>query len=136
MATTLTGPSLSALVATGSVYPSRFVKYDTDYQVKQCEAGELPIGVSEAGAKLAPTSENYSAGTAFSAGDVVAIYGVGRTCLLELGSTVSAGDALGPDADGKGITVATQVNFGAIAKTAGVSGDLIEVVVNPGEVDV
>lgn len=134
--TILTGPSLSALVASGSVYPSRFVKYGTtDYEVVQCVATQLPVGISQEGAKLPPTDENYSAGLAFSAGDLIGIYGVGRVCLLELGSTVTVGDALGPDADGKGITVGgtTGVDFGAFAKASGVAGDLIQVVVNPGE---
>lgn len=137
MATILHGPSLSAIVASGSVYPSRFVKYDTtDYKVVQAEADDSVIGISQEGAKLPPTDENYSSGLYFSAGDAIAIYGVGRNCLLELGTTVVVGDALGPDADGKGITVATEKNFGAFAKEGGVSGDLIQVVVNPGEVNV
>jgi len=134
MATITHGPSLSALVATGTIAPSRFVKYGTtEYQVVECNADETPVGISQEGAKLAPTDENYSAGTTFSQGDIIGIYGVGRICLLELGSTVSVGDLLGPDADGKGIAV-TDTAFGAFAKSDGVEGDLIEVVVQPGEV--
>ena len=51
---------------------------------------------------------------------------------LELGGTVSAGDMLKPDANGKGVTAASTNYYGAIAKHGGAAGEKILVVVERG----
>ena len=128
-ATIMDGPSLSAVIASGPVYPSRFVNYGTsDFQVVQASNGGQSIGISQEGRSAPPDDENSSTSYAGTTGDLVAIYGVGRTCLLELGTTVTVGAVLGPGSDGKGILAASNP-VGAIAKQGGVSGDLIQVVV-------
>jgi hypothetical protein len=129
MSTVLDGPSLSAVIASGPIYPSRFVKYAINsFQVAQCGSGDQPIGIAQEGAWLPPDDENSSDSSAGQTGGVLAIYGVGRNCLLTLGSAVSVGAALAPDSQGRGVPASTNP-VGAIAKQSGVSGDLIQVVV-------
>jgi hypothetical protein len=137
----LNGPSLSAIIGSGSVSPSRFVSYVAlassltnptgGFQVEACPSGGTPIGVSEAGSQLPPDDENYAAGNAWAVGSLIGIYGVGRTTILELGSTVVAGTNLSAMADGSGRGVPQTASnpIGAIAKQGGVSGDLIQVIV-------
>jgi len=153
--TILHGPTLSAIVGSGTVSPARFVKYIAlastvanptgGWKVVQCIAGEQPLGISETGTPNAPTDENYGGGIATStgstvakgtsgtgnawgAGDLIGIHSLGRNTLLEIGSTITAGAALGPDAYGRGVP-ATADAVGAIAKQGGFSGDLIQVIV-------
>jgi hypothetical protein len=145
MAFGFNGPSLSAIIGSGTVAPCRFVSYCTavasttgnpghggyaDFLVYASPSGGTPIGISEQGQQLPPTDENYGT-TTWAEGQLIGIYGVGRTCLLELGSTVTAGQLLGPlsDGTGKGGVVSTNATMGAIAKQGGVSGDLIQVIV-------
>jgi hypothetical protein len=153
--TILHGPSLSAIVGSGTISPARFVKYaalgssttnpTNGFLVVQCIAGQQPLGISETGAPNAPTDENYGGGiatatgstvakgtsgtgNAWGKGDLIGIHSSGRNTLLELGSTISAGAVLGPDAYGRGIP-ATVDFAGAVAKQGGVTGDLIQVIV-------
>ncbi len=133
------GPSLSAIIGSGSVSPSRFVSYMSlassvtnpsgGFTVQASPSGGTPCGISEAGSQLPPDDENYAAGNAWAVGQLIGIYGVGRTALLELGSTVTAGQPLGPMTDGSGRGVPGVTPIGAIAKQGGVLGDLIQVVV-------
>jgi hypothetical protein len=75
--------------------------------------------------------ENYSDGNSWALGQLIGIYGVGRTTVLELGSTVTAGQTLSAmsDGSGKGVPQTASNPIGAIAKQGGVSGDLIQVIV-------
>ena len=135
------GPSLSAVIGSGTVSPSRFVAYVSlastvtnpggGFTVQACTSGGTPCGISEAGSQLPPDDENYSSGNSWALGQLIGIYGVGRTCMLELGSTVTAGQTLSAMADGSGRGVPQSASnpIGAIAKQGGVSGDLIQVVV-------
>ena len=139
------GPSLSAIIGSGTVSPCRFVMYSTgvasstanpghggyaDFLVQACASGGTPCGISEMGSQLPPDDEN-STGNSWATGQLIGIYGVGRTTLLELGSTVTAGQTLSAMADGSGRGVPQTASnpIGAIAKQGGVSGDLIQVVV-------
>jgi len=140
------GPSLSAFIGSGTVAPCRFVMYSTavassaanpghgnyaDFLVQACASGGTPCGISEQGQQLPPTDENYGT-TTWANGQLIGIYGVGRTTLLELGSTVTAGTALSAASDnsGKGVPcLGSAYPIGAIAKQGGVSGDLVQVVV-------
>jgi hypothetical protein len=137
----LSGPSLSAVIGSGTVSPSRFVSYVAlassltnptgGFTVEACPSGGTPCGISEMGSQLPPDDENYSSGNSWATGQLIGIYGVGRTTVLELGSTVSAGQTLSAMADGtgRGVPQTASNPIGAIAKQGGVSGDLIQVVV-------
>src|SRR4051812_41273671 len=89
------GPSYSK-VATGNVRPARFVILSTtDDKCTEASASSSPIyGVSGRGARTPPLSgldDTYHA----IAGETVLIYGPGdKDCVVELGGTVTAGDAL------------------------------------------
>ncbi len=135
MPTIMDGPSFSAVIASLNVSPSRFVKFGTtSFQVLQCVGSDAPVGVSQEGQKYPPSDENASNTYAGSAGDVIAIYGPGRTCLLELGSAVTVGNFVKPDSSGRGVPASGGVNAGAVATESGIPGDLIRVIVNIGEV--
>lgn len=119
--------------ANGNIGPSRFVKMDTTYDGRVTQAGtaEKIIGVSQEGSRRAPGTP-WDDGYAAIAGEDLKVYCQGAECLLELGGTVAPGDRLKSDSSGKGVVTTTDQNeWGAIAMTAGVSGQLIKVRVDP-----
>lgn len=137
----------SAIVGSGTVAPSTFVSWLSTsadstndviagYAVEQAVVSSIPCGIAQEGAKLAPTDENYSAtpyagqytGVAGYTGDPIKVYKNSDICLLALGTTVTPGQLLMPDADGKGIPVSGDGTYvGAQAIEGGSSGDLIRV---------
>ena len=120
-------PSLSFVVGSGTIYPSRFVTLGpSDYSVQQSVASGVVIGISQEGGRLAPTDENSATPYAGALGDQIAVYGIGRTCLLTIASTITVGNTLISDANGKGVYAASG-NLAAVAMESGVSGDLIKV---------
>lgn len=120
-------------VADGDINRSRFVKPSTtDHRVLEADANEKVVGISQINAKTAPIP---SASTLAGAqGDALTVHGPGESMvMLELGGTVTVGDKLKSDADGKGVVVATSgpvQNVGAIALRGGASGELIPVLVH------
>jgi hypothetical protein len=118
-------------VSSGNIYPCRFVKISGDNTVAQAGAGEYTAGISQEGTKKPPLpgeTNTYAA----EANDLLEVFGPGQETQLELGGTVTAGDMLKPDADGKGVAAATTNYYGAIAKTGGASGEKIIVIVERG----
>lgn len=127
--------------ADGDINPCRFVKMDgaasTYFRVLECAAvTDTPIGISQEGSREAPGLSGASA-LAAAAGDTLQVHGLGDECLLELGTGgASAGDLLGPDADGKGIALTpadgggAEKYIGAIALQPGSAGEKIRVQVH------
>lgn len=120
--------------ANGNISPSRFVAIDAsdNNSVLQAASGQRPFGISSEGGREAPIP-SVSTVYAAQAEDNVNVYGLGMTCLLELGAACLAGHRLKPDSNGKGIplagTPATIEHYGAEAMEAGSSGDFIKVLV-------
>lgn len=122
-------------VAGGNIAPSRFVKLSTtaEGRVLQCGAGEAIYGISQpsvhnialSGGGFTTPDDGYAA----VAGEMLNIYGPGDdTVMLELGGTVTVGDYLKSDADGKGVNAGTDKDkAGAQAQASGTSGKLIPV---------
>jgi hypothetical protein len=122
-------------VASGNILPATFVKLTTtaDGKVTQAGAGERIYGISQPGTRSAPF-EGLDSDNAAVAGDNVMIFGIGQRCMLRLGGTVTRGDYLKSDGSGYGVTASTDADdYGAIAEMSGVSGQLIEVLVQVGE---
>lgn len=120
-------------VASGNIAPSRFVKDDTaaDGKVAVCGAGDKIRGVSQAGTRRAPYS-SLDDGYAAIAGEEVGVFGATELCYLELGGTVANGDRLKASTLGVGVATTTNLDeWGAIAQSAGTSGQLIQVLVVP-----
>ena len=120
-----------SLLPGGNISPSRFVKTGTTQGTAvQCSAVTDHIfGISQAATRNYPWSVTDD-GYAGIAGDgAINIYGPGDdSCLLAIGGTVSYGDYLTTDSNGRGVTSTTNKdNVGAQAMQAGVSGDLIKV---------
>jgi hypothetical protein len=125
---------LQSGIANGDIYPMRFVKLDstTDGRLLQCGAGDRPIGISQKSTRRSEYID--TSGKAALAGEPVQYYDVNEICALQLGGTVARGDRLKSDANGKGITAATDGDaFGAIAEAAGVLDQFIPVQVSLGE---
>lgn len=131
-----------SLVATGDVYPCRFVKLATTADNAGLAAGanDRTIGISGTGTNAAPgtaADTGYLAKLSNLAGlpDTIPAFGPGRKCLLELGGTVARGDYIKSGAAGVGITSATSgptlQYVGAVALQSGISGDKILVLVLP-----
>lgn len=124
------------MVAAGNIAPSRFVKLSTtaNGRVAQCGSAEQIYGISQPGTRNTPYS-SLDDGYAAIAGENLLVYGApGARCLLELGGTVTRGDRLKSDTNGKGTTATTE-EYGAVALASGVSGQLIEVQIEKGRVE-
>lgn len=122
---------IKSYTAGGAIAACRFVKAGSaDYEVIQATSGAaMMFGVTE---------QVVGAGGANAAsGDMVDVIKDG-IAYLELGDTVTRGNALTADANGKGVPVTivagTPVYYGAIAEISGVAGDIIPVKVAPGVV--
>jgi hypothetical protein len=94
----------------------------------------MPVGVSGIGTKYAPIPETTNVYHAES-GDPVWVHGPGEECWLEAGGTVTAGDLLKPDADGKGVTASAGDKYGARALASATSGEDIRAYVQVGELE-
>lgn len=115
--------------ASANIRHSRFVTISGDFTVDETDAGEVAIGITYQDDKWPPLDDlvttNYHAQT----GEHVRMYTIGDICLLTLGGTVTAGQALKSDADGQGVAVAGSGNeeVCAIALEGGASGELRQV---------
>lgn len=96
------GQDTPNLLAAGTIRPYRFVKFDTsaDNKALECEAGESSIGITT-GANLEFDTDNHATTTA---GDDSVMLQTGRVHRVECGGTVTRGDPLTSDGDGKAVT--------------------------------
>lgn len=116
--------------ANGTIAPSVFVKIDTSadgYVIQATDGssshGDVAIGISQPGMKRPPGVAGSDTTIAAEAADPILVYSLGDVCLLTFGGTVTRGDYLKSDANGKGITASTTAdNVGAIALQSGTSG--------------
>lgn len=113
---------IKSYTAGGAIAPSRFVKVGgADNQVIQATSGAAAIfGVTE--------QQVGAAGASAASGDTVDVIKC-DFAYLELGDTVTRGNYLTADANGKGVPVTivagTPVYCGGIAEVSGVAGDII-----------
>jgi hypothetical protein len=120
----------------GNVYPSRFVSIVSGNRgyVQQGTASTPVIGVSCEGTFYPPGT---AADLGYAGVDTLPfrVYAPGRSCLIRLGGTVSAGDRLVSDASGQATTMnvaaTTHQYVGGIALDSGISGGLIRMFVWP-----
>lgn len=121
--------------AGGNVSPARFVKINGEYTVTQCGAGEMPVGISQEYVRYAPGTawdDTYAA----TSGQYLLVYQPGALCAIDAGHTVTAGDFLKSDANGRGITAGAGDKYGAQAlESSSGSGDRIRVRVAQGELE-
>lgn len=114
--------ALPTLKANGNIYPCRFVKLDPsgDHLVLQAGAGDKCIGVSQRGQHAAPLdgleSGNYAA---TQASPELQISTFGETVEIDCGGTITPGDRLKSDANGKAITAGATDPSYAVAIEAG-----------------
>lgn len=133
----INAPTQTFVCAT-TIYPSRFVKLNTasDYTILQADDDdELIIGVSQEHSRFPPVSGASTAAGTLADLTEIGVYGVQQTCYLCLGTTITRGDILSSDANGKGVTAVTGKYFGAVALESGVADDLIRVNVLLGDLD-
>jgi hypothetical protein len=120
-----------SFVASGDIYPARFVKYDpADGKVLQCVAGDVPFGISQEGTRRSPYVDGT--GRAAAAGEQLAVYTLGERAQLQVAAAVTPGLRLKPDANGMGIAAAGIDAYGGWAQWNGAAGKLIEVLIDPG----
>jgi hypothetical protein len=125
--------AIQSFKANGNITPASFVKLDTsgDGLVALAGAGEKVVGVSQAGTRRTPY-ESLDDGYAAIAGEDLEVFGIGEECWLQIAGTITQGDRLKSDASGYGVAVASNNDeYGAVARQAGVSGQLIRVQVIP-----
>lgn len=113
--------------ASGTIRPCRFIKISGNDDCAECDANDRPIGITYQDGKYPPLNDLVTTNNHAEDNDPVRSYGIGDICLLELGGTVTAGDRLKSDADGKGVAIATTgttiQQFGAVALEGGSSGE-------------
>lgn len=116
-------------IAGGDVYPCRFLKPSTSAAGKVLAATgatDRIIGVSGRGTRRSEYID--TSGKHAAAGEPVECFCEGEECFLELSGTVSLGDLLKSDTAGQGLTASADTNWaGAVALSAGASGDIIPV---------
>jgi len=123
---------MKAFEAGGTIRRARFVSHSTaaDSTVVESNADDVITGIAQYGGREAPIpSATADPPEAAQAGDSVQVHENGEDCLVEYGGTVTRGDLLASDADGKAVTAATGENVGAIANFSGVDGDICGVTV-------
>lgn len=118
-------------ISGGNIAPSRFVvrtASGSEAIVNQAGANVLTWGISQPSTRRVPF-DTYDDGYAAVAGDQLNIIGDGDDeALLEIAGTITAGQPIKSDANGKGVVANTDKDkVGAIAKESGVSGQLIRV---------
>lgn len=122
--------------AGGNVLPSRFVMLSTsaDYTGIQATAAATPVlGVSGPGIRTAPglDSETYHA----AAGEQIELFTHGQKAVVACGGTVTRGDFLTSDANGKAVTITAGQVAHAMAMESGVSGvDIQVLLISPAKV--
>lgn len=125
-----------SLKATGTVAPCTFVTLDKNFdeQYVQSVGGDWPFGVMQEAQRGTPGLAGSDATIAAQSGDTgPRIVQWGNDCLLTLGGTVSPGNAIMPDSQGRGISCPVGQYYGAIALQAGTTGVKIRVVVQRGK---
>lgn len=87
--------------ASADIATRRFVKISGNFTVNQCVAGEVAIGSSSDGSAEAPIPGATS--LAARTGELVRVFGLGETAPIEVGSAVTAGQFVKPDANGRAV---------------------------------
>lgn len=97
------------LLAGGTIAPHRFVMLDTsnDRYALQATANAKIIGICAGQTNQAPLSDLVTTANHATSGQQVRLYGEGDETLLEAGGTITTGDRLKADSDGKGVAIAT-----------------------------
>jgi hypothetical protein len=106
-------------IASGNIYPFRFVSISGSGMVAQSVRGDWPIGISPQ--NTAVWNSDYAA----TQGYPLETYNNGQDCWLMLGADVQAGQMLKPDDVGCGIPALSGDPSGAKAYENGSSGNLI-----------
>lgn len=108
--------------ASGDIRPCRFVKISGNFTVAEADANEDAVGVAYQDGKFAPLNDLVTTNNHAASGDIVRLYSDGDVCLLEYGGTVTAGQYLKSDADGKGVAVATTGTTNQLARALALDG--------------
>lgn len=118
--------------ASANIRPSRFVVRSGANTVAECGTNGKVLGISAEYSNYAPlpSQTEYLA----ASGDPVSMYVIGdglqedRPILLVAGDTVTQGDLLKSDSQGRGVAVASNNDiYGAVALESGVVGESIKV---------
>lgn len=121
-------------IAGGTLYPKRFVtlQTDADLTVEESNAGDMPVGITGIGTRVAPIPELGATAEHVQAGETPRVHGLGEEAWLVAGDTVTAGAYVKPDNDGKGVAATTGDEYGARALSAASTGEDIRVFVERG----
>ena len=125
-----TSPNLKA---GGNIRTSRFMTLSTtdNHTVTESNANEAVIGISGESNNYPPLNDLVSTYYHAESGQPVRCYGEGDVCFLTAGGSISAGDRLKSDNDGRGVEIestgTTIQNIGARALEDASTGELFRV---------
>lgn len=120
--------------ATTAILPNSFFKITGDFKGGLAGVGDQPFGIVKSGTREAPIP-NASANAA-EIGDPIQGWGPGETGMVRVGSAITFGQFLKPDATGAAVPALTAADlYGAQALRSNASvGSLVEVFVCRGKV--
>ena len=104
----------------------RFVKFSDEGKVTLAGAGELAIGVTERNTRWTASGGTISYVTPDGEPVSVVLTGI---CEVECGGTVSTGDAVASDANGKAVSAGVGDYANGIALEDGVDGSRIKILI-------
>lgn len=122
-------------VASADILPAKFVKIvsGTDHQIVICSADEVAVGVTHESTMDAALPGVAAASLpAAKAGTACRIYGLGESCEIEAGGTITAGAYLKPDADGNAVACSSTDDYSAVARAGAADGEKVQVFIERG----
>lgn len=122
---------LPGLKASGTVSPSRFVKYSGSNTVAHAGVGEVPFGVSQRGTGTTPLPS--AATSAAVSGQVLQVFGNGEICQIEAGEALAIGDYVTPGADGVAMkAIGGTAYYGQALHVCAAAGEMVDVLLMRG----
>ena len=127
------------LLASGNIYPCRFVTVSGAHAGAQAGANARILGIARNETNYPPITDPRITVAGYHAvdGEPIRMLGDGEVGLVEAGAAITAGDRLKSDSNGKAVPIATTGNavqeIGAVAIAAATTeGELILVQCQPG----
>ncbi len=103
--------ALPGFNASAAIARCRFVRQSGEFTVAQCVANEVALGASPEGTREAPIPG--ASANAAEVGDPLRIYTLGDVCEIEVGSAVTFGQFVKPDANGRAVPAVANDRYSA-----------------------
>jgi len=122
--------------AGGTILPKTFVtlQTDEDLTVEASTTGDMPIGVSGIGSRVAPIPSVTVVQHAL-VGEQPVVHGLGEEAWIKAGAEIAAGDFLKPDTNAEAVPASAGDKYGGRALSAAADGEDCRIFIQPGELE-